>query len=110
MKKEALHVLGVMHTQLGPQFKALALSMAKAEEKASIETTFDDHEYDEAFQTYQWARESLFAGGVGAGADVPDGGLVFEVPRSDLYSELGEECLLRLVSPFCCCFLYIEGS
>lgn len=100
MKRAAFSVLGVLHIQLGPGFKALCFSLAKKPaSKDDMEKCFDRHEFDASVQTTEWSRCSIVGSkaGTNGGPQSPGRGLAFDIPKTDLFALLPDDCLDRMV-------------
>jgi hypothetical protein len=94
-------MLGKVHTHLGPGFKALCLSLSKKPAlKDELEKCFDQNKFDASIQETEWSKRSIAAAAVDSkeGPRSPGGGLTFDVPRTDLFSQLPDDCLDKMVS------------
>jgi hypothetical protein len=100
VKREALQVLGVFHTHVGPTFKAVSLSLAKPLIRDELEKCFEENVFDPKLQNCDWPKRSLFDSSIVRNGQVESAvsGLALEIPRSDLTAELGDDCIQRLVS------------
>jgi hypothetical protein len=93
-------LLGKMHTHLGPGFKALCLSLCKKPAlKDELEKCFDQSKFDASIQGTEWSKRSIATAAVDSkeGSLSPGGGLAFDVPRTDLFSQLPDGCLDKMV-------------
>jgi hypothetical protein len=100
VSRQALLVLGKMHTHLGPGFKALCLSLSKKPGlKDELEKCFDQNKFDGSIQATEWSKCSIATAAVDSkeGPRAPGGGLAFDVPRTDLFSQLPDGCLDKMV-------------
>jgi hypothetical protein len=100
VSRQALSVLGKVHTHLGPGFKALCLSLSKKPAlKDELEKCFDQNKFDASIQGTEWSKCSIATAAVDSkdGPRSPGGGLTFDVPRTDLFSELPDDCLDKMV-------------
>jgi len=101
VKREAQSVVGHFHEQLGPPFKALTLSMCKKTEiRGQLESIFERHPFEASVQNKEWPKQSIavLSGKSGIGSKSAGGGFALDVPRSDLFLELPEGCVNRMVS------------
>jgi hypothetical protein len=102
VSRQALLVLGKVHTHLGPGFKALCLSLSKKPAlKDELEKCFDQNKFDASIQGTEWSKRSIVtaAADLKEGTRSPGGGLTFDVPRTDLFSQLPDGCLDKMVGP-----------
>jgi hypothetical protein len=100
VSRQALLVLGKVHTHLGPGFKALCLSLSKKPAlKDELEKCFDQNKFDASIQSTEWSKCSIAAAAVDSkeGPRSSGGGLNFDVPRTDLFSQLPDDCLDKMV-------------
>jgi hypothetical protein len=93
-------VLGNVHTHLGPGFKALCLSLSKKPAlKDELEKCFDQNKFDASIQGTEWSKRSIVTAAADSkeGPSSSGGGLAFDVPRTDLFSQLPDGCLDKMV-------------
>jgi len=103
VRKMAMQLVGELHSQLGPVFKALILSGdLPAAVKTLVENGIDSSPYDPASSTIERAKSSICGSGSGGGgsgstADEGDnaaaalGGI--EIPKMDLIAALPDNCV-----------------
>jgi len=100
VKRAAISCIGAIHAHIGPQFKALSLSLAKPNHRNELESCFNDHPFDESLQASDWPKRCLsvlnLSSTNGNGAAKP--GMSLSIPRCDLSAELPEDCIARLGS------------
>jgi hypothetical protein len=100
VNRQALLVLGKVHTHLGPGFKALCLSLSKKPAlKDELEKCFEQNKFDASIQGTEWSKQSIATAAVDSkeGPGSPGGGLAFDIPRTDLFSQLPDGCLDKMV-------------
>jgi hypothetical protein len=100
VKRAALSVLGTLHIHLGPGFRALSLALTKKPAvKEEMEQCFDTNEFDPSLHSTEWPKRPL--GNSASSKDGPQtsdgGGLIFDVPKTDLFSLLSDDCFKKMV-------------
>jgi hypothetical protein len=100
VKREALQILGILHSQVGPSLKAIATSLAKPGLRDDLDKCFENNPFDVKFQKLDWPKCSLLDNrNVQAGKEWNSGSMIsLDVPRSDIMADLEEDCIQRLVS------------
>jgi cytoskeleton-associated protein 5 len=101
VRKAALLVIGELHTQLGPSFKALILSSCKdASTTEHVETALDKNPFDKAEAEQERSKQCVIssAGGTTESGDSGDRTAVLEAPKLDLIGALPGDCIERMVS------------
>lgn len=100
VKRAALSVLGVMHTHLGPSFKASVLASSKEPSfREDVEATFSEHPFDSAAAKIVWAKRCICGHSQNGGNSNESGGaLDMNLPKLDLFAELPSDCLSRMGS------------
>ncbi|GKY99911.1 hypothetical protein MPSEU_000944700 [Mayamaea pseudoterrestris] len=96
VKRESFNAIGVLHSHLGGQFRALAMSMAKGPLRDPLESCLNAFPYDEACRSMSWPKYSLatMAGNSGDGSS----DLILDIPKVNLMSELPDDIISRLGS------------
>jgi cytoskeleton-associated protein 5 len=97
VKRESLVALGVIHAQLGGQFRALVLSLAKGPVRDLVEGCLDSYPFDSSQVTSEWPKISLAIVNSPHNSN-SQSGLVLDIPKTDLIEELSEDTLLKLNS------------
>lgn len=93
VKREATSCFSVLHRHIGPSFKAVSTSLAKKPDlKDRLTQCFDSNPHDPALKNFEWPRSSLAVKGGAAG-----GSLDLDVPKSDLFANLPDDILAKLV-------------
>jgi hypothetical protein len=98
VRKAALSILGEMHSQLGPTFRALVLSCASDSTKAAVEKACEANHFDPRAGKEGRSRRCvvlrLFTGDDGAENVLQ----AIEVPKTDLVAEIGMDCIAKMGS------------
>ena len=101
VKRAAFGVIGVIHSQIGPSFKAISVtSVQDPSLREEFEKTFIEHPYDPSTKNAQWPKCYIFASDVSKGSDGGSSGpgLQLELPKLDLLAELPSDCISRMGS------------
>ena len=104
VRKMAMRLVGELHSQLGPVFKALILSGdLSAAVKTLVESGIDASPYDPASSTIEREKRSICGsgggGGSGSGSATDEGGNAasalggIEIPKMDLIAALPDNCV-----------------
>jgi hypothetical protein len=97
VKREALLLAGLIHTQLGPSFGALAISMTKKSDvRTQLDKCFAEFVYDTSFEEKQWQKSSFASILSCPDAIVDKKSLVLNVPKTDLFTVLPDDLLSKL--------------
>jgi len=107
VKRAAIASIGSLHEQIGPQFKALALSLAKSNQKSELEDCFQEHPFDATQQSEVWPKWSLATKSAALGGERDSANTIVSlaIPKSDLSVELEEDCISKLVSRCMTCLI-----
>jgi hypothetical protein len=118
VRTAALGIIGELHKQLGPVFKALVLSdKASGPVKPQIESTIDANPFDPSEKSMPRNKSCIASGSSVPGSSTSGSseGLGMEIPKTDLVASLPRDCLTNLVRFTCdfhffyrilyCCFL-----
>lgn len=107
VKKAALAVIGSLHVQLGPIFKALLISQCDDSSRDQVEKIIDAHPFDPSTSSSEWPKVSIAGKAdtgtrdtrdTGNGHDSSDNaGMGFELPRFDLFANLPNDCISKMV-------------
>jgi hypothetical protein len=99
VKKEALSCFALLHRQIGPGLKSLAVSLSKqSSTKEQLQKCFEENPFDPSFSSAIWPRSSVVGRAknhVGNGESTP--ALVLDVPTVDLLALLPADILSKLV-------------
>ena len=109
VRKMAMRLVGELHSQLGPVFKALILSGDLSEAvKTLVESGIDASPYDPASSMIEREKRSICGsgegGGSGSGSATDEGGNAasalggIEIPKMDLIAALPDNCVERMGS------------
>lgn len=99
VKKESHAVLSGLFSQLGPNFKALTMSLIKSPEiKNDIELCFSKVTYDPSSLPATWPKQSLTIRSSLVGESAIQATTIFDLPKTDLFSLLPPDILSKLVS------------
>lgn len=108
VRKMTSRLVGELHSQLGPVFKALILSGdLSSAVKTLVESGIDASPYDPASSTIARAKISICGSGAGSGSgsgtSVDEGGGPaalggIEIPKMDLIAALPDDCVERMGS------------
>jgi hypothetical protein len=101
VKREAVACLGLLHRQVGPGLKGLAMSLSKHPNiKELLQKCFDESPFDSSTQFASWSRSSVVSRGnvVNGGGRAPPPAFTLNVPRTDLFSALPSDIMTKLVS------------
>lgn len=97
MKREAGRCFGELHRQIGPGFKALAISLSKSSLVDELQRLFDENPFDKA-RTKEFPKTSLAVlQNANAMKQNPSHGLVLDVPKTDIFSNLPDDIHTKLV-------------
>ena len=100
IQKEATACFAILHQQIGPQLKALSLSLVKDPRlKTQLQKCIDDNPFDPSSLLKVWPKESLaYQQIVGDGCSQPSHGrLAINVPKTNIFSLLPNDIVARLV-------------
>lgn len=102
VNRAAFATVGLMHVQLGPTLKAVALSSIKNPSfRDEIEKMFGENPFDSSLASKEWPKSYILSN---SGNDTEDGGdnagsgMNIELPKTDLIAELPSDCLSRMGS------------
>jgi hypothetical protein len=99
VKKEALTCFSLLHRQIGPGLKSLALSLAKqSSAKEQLQKCFEENPFDPSFSSAIWPRSSIVGktnNRVVNGESSP--ALVLDIPTVDFFALLPPDILSKLV-------------
>jgi len=101
VQREATSCFALIHQQIGPGLKALAMSLAKKQSlKTQLEKCFDDNPFDASNLSKVWPKESIaFQNAAGQpGQSHPSQRLALTVPKTNLLSLLPDDIVAKLVS------------
>jgi len=98
VKRAAFATLGLIHVQLGPPIKAVALSSIKnASLRDDIEKTFEENSFDSSLFAKAWPKSYILANSESAQDGSTEGaGMDVELPTLDLIAELPSDCIDRM--------------
>ncbi|KAG7371784.1 hypothetical protein IV203_017926 [Nitzschia inconspicua] len=96
VKRAAFSVLGLIHSQLGPSFRALVLAAFKESLREEAEKCFYDHPHDLSYKNAVWERVCLCSLMPNGTEDISS--IKLELPKLDLISELPGDCISRMGS------------
>lgn len=108
MRKMTLSVVGDLHSQIGPMFRALVLSSCPETSpiKGQLERTFEENPFDNAAAKMERSKKCVVLGLNSAsesnGAVAPSALLV--LPKTDLVASLSSDCIEKMVR---CVFRYL---
>ena len=99
VKKEALACIALLHRQIGPGLKSLAVSLAKqSSTKEQFQKCFEENPFEPSLSSATWPKVS-FVGKVnrriGNGESIQS--LVLDIPTFDLFSTLPADIISKLV-------------
>ena len=101
MKKESLAALGLLHSHIGPIVQPAAYTVAGKDDslRSLLEKTFEQSPHDPSYSTTQWSKCSICVGldGEGSGSS-GDAGFGLDVPKLNLFAELPNDCVEKMVS------------
>ena len=102
VKREAFLVLGAVHKQVGPTFKAISLSLAKPAMRDELEKMYDENPFDRKLQDVDFPKRSLCDSKSSENGNANSDGsvLILEIPRMDLQAAIGDDYIQRLVRFF----------
>jgi hypothetical protein len=100
VKKAAMGVIGEIHSQSGPIFQAIALSLCTdAAFKANLEATFADHPFDASSSTAERPQRCVVLessnAGIATASDTTSS--TFEIPKADLVAMLPSDWHSKIV-------------
>jgi hypothetical protein len=105
-KREAIACFGTIHKQLGPTFKALTLTLATSQDLHNmLEECFNANPYDASYRNHDWKSQCIALRSANGNVEST---LVLEVPKTDLFAILPDDCLTNMVrcllfgAPFLC--------
>lgn len=99
VKRAAVSTIGMFHTQMGPGFKSLCVSLAKIPSlKELLAKCFEDHPFDATSRDVEKQKRSLAKKPCGLTGSSSN---AFEVPKANLSEVLADDFLLRLVRLEC---------
>jgi hypothetical protein len=101
VKREAVACFGLLHRQVGPGLKGLAMSLSKQPNiKEVLQKCFDENPFDSSTQFASWPRSSVVSRGnaVTGGGRAPSPAFTLNVPRTDLFAALPPDIMTKLVS------------
>ena len=99
VKREATGLVATLFKQLGPQLKALCMSLAtKQDAKNALEKAFSENEYDPSSLPAEWPMRSIVVVSEGAAGGAGSDRLTLEIPKTDLFSLLPPDILTKMVS------------
>ncbi len=106
-------VIGEIHSQSGPIFQAIALSLCTdAAFKANLEATFADHPFDASSSTAERPQRCVVLessnAGIATASDTTSS--TFEIPNDDLVSMLPSDWHSKIVSLLQCLSTCCESS
>lgn len=105
MKREAFALMGLIHSQVGPGFRALCLQQVKPSAKEQLEKTFDANPFEPSTVS-SWPRQSLGLLSVSNMPGPGGSGVALDVPKADLFALLTTDVIGKLVSSveiaYCC--------
>lgn len=96
VKREAFSCFGLLHQQVGPSLKSVAITLAKqAAIKDQLQKCFDENPFDSSLLSASWARTSI----VGRGREPiqSPSALALDVPKTDLCAALPPDIIAMLV-------------
>jgi hypothetical protein len=98
VKREAARCFGELHKQIGQRFKALTISLAKPSLVDELQKCFDAYPFDKS-SIVEFPITSLAILRNATDQQMnSSSGLVLEVPKTDIFSKLPDDVLLKLVS------------
>ena len=102
VQREATSCFAVLHQQIGPGMKALALSLSKQQStKNRLQKCFDDNPFDASNLVNSWPKESIaFQNDVCQGQSHPSHRLALNVPKTNLLALLPDDIVSKLVSTY----------
>lgn len=110
VKKEAMTCFALLHRQIGPGLKSLAVSLAKQPStKEQLQKCFEENPFDPSFSSANWSRFSVVgrsSSRVGNGVSKPS--LVLDVPTVDLFALLPSDILIKLVCRIIACLVFVR--
>lgn len=100
VQKEAASCLALIHRQIGPGLKALALSLAKSDElKNRLQRCIENNPFDPSLSTRSWPKQSIsFQNSLMCTSAQDVQRLALILPKTDLFSLLSENIVDKLVS------------
>lgn len=103
VKKEAMSALGLFHVHLGPAFQSVVIAAAGKDEsrRSLLQKTFEEHPFDPSCAEAQWPKQFISVGCTGeaeGGGATSASGLQLDVPTMDLFAEIPDDCIQRMVS------------
>ena len=101
VRKIALSVIGDLHSQIGPMFRALALTSCPETSpiKGQLERTFEENPFDNAAARKERSKKCVVLGlnsaskSYGAGAT----SALLVLPKTDLVASLSADCIEKMV-------------
>lgn len=100
VRRAALSVIGELHIQLGPSFKALILSSCKDTSTTEhVETALDQNPFDKTEADKERAKQCVVSstGGSAESGDAENQVSILEAPKLDLVGALPDDCIDRMV-------------
>ena len=100
VKHAAFATLGLMHIQLGPSLKAIAVSLTKDSSfREELERVFRDNPFDTSIASSDWPMCYTFSDNLDDKTSRNSSpGMKIELPKTDLIAMLPTDCLSRLGS------------
>ena len=98
VRKAAYTLVGEVHSQLGPSFRALILASAAGQVKVDIVTACDEKKFDPNACNVVRSRRCVVARLLCIECQAMDSSIKFEAPKMDLASEIGAECIAKMGS------------
>lgn len=100
VKREAMTCIGLLHQQIGPGLKGLAMSLAKQSGvKELLQKSFEENPFDSSSHFTSWSRTSVTAKQNPLNVKGRDSSPSFklDVPKTDLFLVLPPDILTKLV-------------
>ena len=98
VRKAAHSVLGRIHVELGPPFRALMLSSASDTIKAAVEAVCADNPFDPRAVNDVRPKRCIILRSSSTDNGVNNSYQGIEVPKTDLVAELGDDCIAKMGS------------
>lgn len=108
VRKMALSVVGDLHSQIGPMFRALVLSSCPETSpiKGQLENTFEENPFDSVTAKMERSKKCVVLESNSAsesnGAAAPS--VLLDLPKTDLAASLSSDCIEKMVR---CVFRYL---
>ena len=98
VRKAAYSLVGEVHSQMGPPFRAVILASALGQVRVAIESACDENKFDPSACIALRSRRCVVARSLCIEGQAMDSSTGFEIPKMDLASEIGVECIAKLGS------------